>query len=108
MTPPISYRIFLVDDHPENLQLLEGILEGGPYRLSSFPTGPQALAAAQKHPPDLFLLDVMMPEMDGFALCARLQEDPGLKDRPVIFISALHDVDAKSRCFQLGGVDYMT
>lgn len=108
MKPSIPFRIFLVDDHPENLQLLEGILEGGSYRLSSFPTGPQALAAARKHPPDLFLLDVMMPEMDGFALCARLQEDPGLKDRPVIFISALHDVVSKSRCFQLGGVDYMT
>ncbi len=103
-----QHRIFLVDDHPDNLQLLEGILESGPYRVSAFPSARQALAAARSHPPDLFLLDVMMPEMDGFELCRHLQEDAVLRDRPVIFVSALHDVDSKSKSFQLGGVDYMT
>ena len=103
-----AHRIILVDDHPENLLLLEEILGAGSYRVSSFLSGEEALAAARKQPPDLFLLDVMMPEMDGFTLCGHLKKDPVFREIPVIFISALHDMDFKSKSFRLGGVDYIT
>lgn len=101
-------RIFIVDDHPENLQLLEMILSQGPYKVSSFITGKEALTAARKRPPDMFLLDVMMPDMDGFELCKHLQDHSVLRELPVLFISALHDSATKSRALGLGGVDYIT
>jgi putative two-component system response regulator len=72
------------------------------------PSGPLALAAAASDPPDVVLLDISMPEMDGFEVCRRLKEDPRLRDIPVIFISALTETEGKVKAFRRGGVDYVT
>ena len=100
--------IMVVDDIPANLKLLEEMLQRQGYRVMQFPRGAMALKAATKNPPDLILLDVMMPEMDGFEVCQRLKADESLKDIPVLFISALDDTDSKLKAFSKGGLDYIT
>jgi len=101
-------RIMVVDDVPENLKLLEGMLRDCGYRVVAFPRGNLAIKAAQKDPPDLILLDIMMPGLDGYAVCERLKADPNLRDIPVIFISALDEISDKVEAFRRGGVDYVT
>jgi len=98
--------IMIVDDSPANLQLLEEMLHRQGWRVAEFPRGAMALRSATQNPPDLILLDIMMPEMDGFEVCRRLKADETLKEIPVIFISALDDVDNKVKAFSQGGVDY--
>ncbi|MBX3178794.1 MAG: hybrid sensor histidine kinase/response regulator [Candidatus Hydrogenedentes bacterium] len=100
--------IMLVDDTPANLSLLEEILRGRGYRVVAFPRGAMALRAAAANPPDLILLDIMMPEMDGFEVCRRLKADERLGETPVIFISALDDTANMLRAFNSGGVDYVS
>jgi two-component system, sensor histidine kinase and response regulator len=100
--------IMIVDDSPANLQLLEEMLHRQGWRVAEFPRGAMALRSATQNPPDLILLDIMMPEMDGFEVCRRLKADETLKEIPVIFISALDDVDNKVKAFSQGGVDYVT
>lgn len=100
--------IMLVDDTPANLSLLEEILRGRGYRVVAFPRGAMALRAAAANPPDLVLLDIMMPEMDGFEVCRRLKADERLRETPVIFISALDDTANMLRAFNSGGVDYVS
>ena len=100
--------IMLVDDTPANLSLLEEILRGHGYRVVAFPRGAMALRAAAANPPDLVLLDIMMPEMDGFEVCRQLKADGRLREVPVIFISALDDTTNKVRAFSSGGVDYVS
>lgn len=100
--------IMIVDDTPTNLQLLEELLHGQGYRVVAFPNGALALKAATKKPPDLILLDIMMPDMDGFEVCQQLKTDEKLRDIPVIFLSALNETLDKVKAFSLGGVDYMT
>jgi signal transduction histidine kinase len=100
--------IMVVDDTPPNLKLLEEMLQGRGYRVMQFPRGAMALKAAVRNPPDLILLDIMMPEMDGFEVCRRLKADESLKDIPVLFISALDGTDEKIRAFSAGGLDYVT
>jgi len=100
--------VMVVDDTPANLKLLEEMLGGQGYRAVMFPSGAMALKAAVKNPPDLILLDIMMPEMDGFETCRRLKEDTVTRDIPVIFLSALNDTDSKVKAFSMGGVDYVT
>ncbi|MGE4345468.1 MAG: HD domain-containing phosphohydrolase [Geoalkalibacter sp.] len=99
--------IMVIDDTPANLKLLEQMLHGRGYRVMEFPRGDMALKAAAKNPPDLILLDIMMPEMDGFEVCRRLKADKKLKDIPVLFISALDDTESKLQAFSEGGVDYV-
>src|SRR5580704_6873443 len=101
-------RIMVVDDQPANLKLMEDMLRHEGYTVRSFPGGRLALAGASESPPDLILLDITMPEMDGFAVCQRLKADPKLKSIPVIFLSALNETEDKVRAFQCGGVDYVT
>ena len=101
-------NILLVDDTPANLQLLSGILRQQGYKLRPAPSGKLALQAARTLPPDLILLDVRMPEMDGYEVCERLKADPALKDIPVIFLSALSETADKVKAFAAGGVDYIT
>ncbi len=101
-------NILIVDDTPANLELLTDMLRGRGYIPRPVPSGKLALAAALADPPDLILLDVMMPEMDGFELCERLKVDGKLKDIPVIFITALTGTEDKLRAFSLGAVDYVT
>ncbi|HAE38029.1 MAG TPA: two-component system response regulator, partial [Candidatus Riflebacteria bacterium] len=78
--------IMLVDDTPENLQLLREMFDRAEYRVVAFPSGKLALAAAAKNPPDIILLDITMPEMDGFEVCERLKADEILREIPIIFV----------------------
>ena len=101
-------RIMAVDDQPANLHLLEELLSQQGYIVRSFPRGRLALEAAARNPPDLILLDINMPEMNGFQVCELLKADEKLAMIPVIFLSALTDVNDKVQAFQCGGVDYVT
>ncbi len=100
--------VMVVDDTPENLSVLEGMLRQQGCRVVSFPRGELALAAAIRHPPDLILLDIRMPGLDGYEVCVRLKADACVRNIPVIFISALDDTVDKVRAFGVGGVDYIT
>lgn len=101
-------NILVVDDTPENLRLLTTSLTEAGYRVRPVPSGSMAIAGARRYPPDLILLDIRMPGMDGFEVCAELKADEGLRDVPVIFISALDDTLDKVQAFGVGGVDYVT
>jgi two-component system sensor histidine kinase/response regulator len=100
--------IMIVDDNPANLKLLEDMLVQEGHEVRSFPLGRLALAAAAKHPPDLILLDINMPEMNGYEVCARLKSTPALSSIPVIFLSALSETQDKVQAFRSGGVDYIS
>ncbi|GAB6060431.1 ATP-binding protein [Desulfonatronum parangueonense] len=100
--------IMIVDDNPTNLKLLLELLLAKGHRVVAFTNGPQALAAAVRHPPDLVLLDIRMPEMDGFEVCALIKADKALRDIPVLFISGMDEHENKIRAFALGGADYVT
>src|ERR1700691_3427894 len=101
-------NIIVVDDQPANLKLLEDMLKVRGYKVRSFPRGRLALAAAVQNPPDLFLLDINMPEMNGYELCECLKSNPELSTAPVIFLSALSATEDKVKAFQAGGADYIT
>src|ERR1051326_8982179 len=107
MTAPAP-NILVVDDTPANLHLLAGMLKERGYRVRPVLSGPEALEAAQRISPDLILLDINMPEMDGYQVCQRLKTNPKLRDIPVVFISALHETLDKIKAFDAGGVDYLT
>jgi two-component system sensor histidine kinase/response regulator len=100
--------VMILDDTPANLLLLEDILTESGCRVAAFPAGDLALAAARQSAPDLLLLDIMMPTMDGFEVCRRFKADPVLKAVPIIFISALNQLADKVAAFAAGGVDYVT
>src|SRR3954451_12839451 len=108
MTLSANADILIVDDTPANLNVLSAILGKRGYRVRPAINGALALKAAQKAAPDLILLDVQMPEMDGYQVCRQLKGDAQTRDIPVIFISALDDVLDKVEAFQVGGVDYIT
>src|SRR3984893_987500 len=108
MTTTETANIIVVDDQPANLKLLEEMLKVGGYVVRSFPRGRMALAAASQNPPDLFLLDINMPEMNGYEVCERLKEDQKLAGIPVIFLSALDETEDKVKAFRSGGVDYIS
>lgn len=101
-------RILIVDDVPDNIRVLSRMLVDDGHAISAATSGRQALKLAASCDPDLILLDVMMPEMDGYRVCAALKEDPLLRTIPVIFITALSDVEDETRGLQLGAVDYIT
>ncbi|MEB3827090.1 hybrid sensor histidine kinase/response regulator [Phormidium sp. CCY1219] len=100
--------ILVVDDTPANLRLLVGILSDRGYKVRPTPNGKLALSAVQLSPPDLVLLDINMPQMDGYEVCEKLKSDPTTRDIPVIFISALSDTLDKVKAFSVGGIDYIT
>ncbi len=106
--PAAPADILVVDDTPANLDVLAEMLEGQGYGARPVPSGVLALQSAQAQPPDLVLLDINMPEMDGYEVCRHLKADEHLKDIPVIFISALRDTTDKVRAFHAGAVDYIT
>jgi len=105
---PASPSILVVDDTPANLQMLADILKRRGYRARPVPSGRLALQAAKADPPDLILLDVNMPGMDGYEVCVELKKDPALAAIPVIFISAYGEAVDKMRAFSAGGLDYVT
>lgn len=100
--------VLVVDDTRENLRLLIRILAENGYKVRPVTNGRMAVTAAQIVPPDIILLDIMMPDMNGFEVCAELKSDERTRDIPVIFISALDETSDKVRAFDEGGVDYIT
>ena len=100
--------ILIVDDTPANLSLLSDVLKPE-YRTQAAVSGEKALKLAlMATPPDLILLDIMMPGMDGYEVCRRLKADPATRDIPVIFVTAMTEVEDETRGLELGGVDYIT
>ncbi|MDI9245991.1 response regulator [Marinobacter sp. CHS3-4] len=103
-----NITVLLVDDNPQNLKVLYETLKDKGYRLLIANDGEKALDLAHRHTPEVILLDIMMPELDGYQVCERLKADPVTADCAVVFLSALDDVGAKVRGFSLGGADYIS
>lgn len=99
-------RLLLVDDEPTNLHVLRQIL-GDDYRLQFATDGARALQLAQHQPPDLILLDIMMPQLNGYDVCRQLKARPETRGTPVIFVSALSEMGDEAEGFEAGGVDYI-
>ncbi|GAB4416071.1 MAG: hybrid sensor histidine kinase/response regulator [Anaerolineae bacterium] len=105
---PVHASILVVDDNRANLRLLADILLAHHYEVHEATSGLQALSMAQTLLPDLILLDIAMPVMDGYQVCQALKADPRTSDIPIVFISALTETDDIVRGFEVGGVDYIT
>ena len=99
--------ILIVDDNPTNIQILNEILSPS-YTIFFATNGLDALGIADKEKPDLILLDIMMPEMDGYEVCRRLKENPQVREIPVIFVTAMAEVEDETKGLELGAVDYIT
>ncbi|MGI0485919.1 response regulator [Pantanalinema rosaneae CENA516] len=100
--------ILIVDDTPDNLRVLSAMLTNQGFEVRKALSGQRAIASVQADPPDLILLDIKMPEMNGYEVCQHLKADPNTCEVPIIFISALDDALDKVRAFAVGGVDYVT
>lgn len=105
---PIKGDILIVDDVPENLQVLFALLTAEGYEVRRLRSGKQVIKVVSEDPPDLILLDIRMPEMDGYEVCRLLKLKPGTRDIPIVFLSALDDVLDKVKAFSLGGADYIS
>lgn len=103
-----SLTILVVDDSTDNLRVLGEMLRNCGYRVRTATSGRHALASARTLPPNLVLLDVRMPDMDGFAVCRAFRADPALSHVPILFVSAVADAESKVEAFTCGGVDYIT
>ena len=103
----MSERILIVDDTPANIQMLMAILKEHGYQLSAATNGRQALEVIERVRPDLVLMDVLMPEMDGYEACRQLKASPAWRDLPIIFLTAKTDTADVVRGFELGAVDYV-
>lgn len=108
MQVPFNSVVMVVDDVPQNTRLMRSALASAGYEVVTAEDGPSALAIAQKSPPDLVLLDVRMPGMDGYEVCARLKADERTRQIPVIFMTAGDNDEAEVRCFEVGAADYIT
>lgn len=107
-TLPAMQTVLVVDDTPENIAILSSLLRGQ-YRTRVATNGAKALEiASSAERPDLILLDIAMPDMDGYEVCRRLKADESLRDIPVIFLSALNETVDKMKAFSVGGIDYVT
>ena len=100
--------ILVVDDNPANIHIIETILRKSDYQVMTATSGAEALKAAEQTLPDLILLDIMMPEMDGFETCEKLKESISTREIPVIFLTADKDLKSMVRGLELGAVDYIT
>lgn len=103
-----DYTVLIVDDVPTNVMLVQAILKREGYTLLTANSGKKALEMTDAHNPNLILLDIMMPEMDGFEVLQRLKENPKTNHIPVIIMSALSDMQSVVRGYQLGAVEYVT
>lgn len=103
----MTASILIVDDTIVNLRLLANILSAEGYTIRVAKSGSIALLSIRSNPPDLILLDIMMPEMDGFEVCRQLKKDEQSREIPIIFISAISDLRSKVQAFEMGGVDYV-
>ncbi len=100
--------LLIVDDVADNLRILSNTLLTHGYRVRAVRNGAMALVGARAVPPDLLLLDIRMPQMDGYEVCRQFKSDPQLCDIPIIFLSALDDAEDKAQAFAVGGVDYIS
>ncbi|OQY60459.1 MAG: hypothetical protein B6245_01410 [Desulfobacteraceae bacterium 4572_88] len=100
--------VLIIDDHTKNLQILADMLQEKEYNVAMAKNGCRALKFISRRKPDMILLDIMMPDMDGFEVCRQLKAQEETKNIPIIFISALTDMSNKIKGFQTGGVDYIT
>ncbi len=107
MTDNAKNRIYVVDDTEASLELLTDILSDEGYEVAAFTDGNVAVASAKDAPPDLILLDIMMPDATGYQVCEKFKEHETAKDAPVIFVSAKNDILDKVKAFSMGGVDYI-
>src|SRR3974390_3196995 len=98
----MTARILVVDDTPLNLKLLEARLTHEYYIVSTAENGPEALQKIDKEPPDIVLLDVMMPDMDGFEVCRRIKENPSTQHLPVIMVTALDQASDRGKGLEAG------
>ena len=104
----MSSRILVVDDTPANIQTLSATLKEKGYQISVATNGKQALEAVKRVRPDLVLLDVMMPEMDGFEAISRIRRNPKLRKLPIIAVTAKAMAGDRERCIQAGASDYIS
>ena len=107
LTENNSTNILIIDDHPQNLQTLTFMLRDSGYQVRQAITAELALNSIKKKLPDLILLDIVLPDMDGYELCRRLKSDSQTGDIPVLFISMLENIEDKVKAFEAGGVDYL-
>lgn len=105
---PAESLILIVDDTPANLRLLSQVLSKNGYNYLEASNGKEAVQMAKKHEPDLILLDIMMPDMNGYEVIKEIKSDKLIQDAPIIFLSSLTDTDDKVEGFKSGGVDYIT
>ncbi|MFZ4626676.1 MAG: response regulator, partial [Rhodoferax sp.] len=108
MNTMAGHRVLVVDDKPENIRLMVAILKPAGYEVLAATNGHSALLLALTSPPDLILLDVLMPDMDGYAVCSRLKQTEATRQIPVIFVTAVDDTEVEARSFALGAADYIT
>ena len=101
-------KVLIVDDVTKNIQLVANFLKQAGYDINYAVSGKTALSHIKKEKFDLILLDIMMPEMDGFEVCQKLKADEQSKDIPIIFLTAKTDIDSITKAFQVGGIDYIT
>lgn len=107
MAEAVAGNVLIVDDAPENLRLLSRILANNGYSVSTAEDGARALRQVDENPPEIILLDVNLPGMDGYEVCAHLKASQKTRDIPVIFVSALDAIEDKVKAFRVGGVDYI-
>lgn len=100
--------LLIVDDLADNLRILSNTLSSQGYRVRAVKNGTMALVGAKAAPPDVVLLDIRMPGMDGYEVCCQFKADPHLCEIPIIFLSALDEMEDKAKAFSLGGADYIT
>ena len=104
---PANANILIVDDVEDNVEILEDLLTFDGHNVQSVRSGEAALKRVRESRPDLILLDILMPGMDGFEVCTRLKADENTKDIPVVFVSNMSDIEYKVKGFKVGGVDYI-
>ena len=108
MTETVDKSVILaVDDTPENLDVVKGAL-GTDYIIRAAINGRIALKIAEKQLPDLILLDIMMPEMDGYEVCQKLKANTRTADIPIVFLTGAHDNSSQEKAFELGAIDFIT
>jgi PleD family two-component response regulator len=99
-------KILVVDDQPVNIQIIHQMLNAD-YQIFMATSGAQAITLCQNNPPDLILLDVLMPDLDGFATCRLLKQQPELAQIPVIFVTGMQSQEDETLCWEAGGADFV-
>lgn len=103
---PDKVKILVVDDQPVNIQIIHQMLNAD-YQIFMATSGAQAITFCKNNPPDLILLDVLMPDLDGFATCRLLKQQPELADIPVIFVTGMQSQEDETLCWEAGGADFV-